>query len=203
MKSRLLAKFSVSFIFLPRRLPNNEQDEPVTLGEDDRKRLQYLQNWLRECKHIGCDGVESMSPERFDEFWNSLVWDTVIYEKDTNDKQLAKFAKYLEYMEASLDPHDEDWWARMAYVSSDVEKHFVRFSANRRFCCTLNGRLGSMPKGAEVGDKICVLYGGSLPYVIRGCGNGRYRFIGDCYVHGVMYGEAMNMDIKTEGFALI
>jgi hypothetical protein len=106
-------------------------------------------------------------------------------------------------METALDPHDDDWWVRTVTVSSDVEKHFVRFSGDRRFCCTLNGRLGSMPKGAEVGDKICVFYGGSLPYVIRDCGNGRYRFIGDCYVHGVMYWEAMNMDIKTEEFALI
>ena len=60
-----------------------------------------------------------------------------------------------------------------------------------------------MPKNAEVGDVICVFYGGHVPYVIRPCDNGRYTFVGHCYVHGLMDGEAMEIDgVQTQEFAL-
>jgi len=60
-----------------------------------------------------------------------------------------------------------------------------------------------MPKYAEVGDKICLFYGGNLPYVIRPRGDGTYRYIGDCYLDGVMYGEAMVDGRKSEVFTLV
>jgi hypothetical protein len=73
----------------------------------------------------------------------------------------------------------------------------------RRFCATANGHLGSVPGAARAGDKICLFYGGSMAYVIRPCGGGQHRFVGDCYLHGFMRGEGMALDIEPEDFALI
>lgn len=64
----------------------------------------------------------------------------------------------------------------------------------QRFCSTKNGRLACMPVNAEVGDDICIFFGGRVPYAIRPIGGGLYRFIGQCYVNGIMDGEAL--DIK-------
>lgn len=76
-------------------------------------------------------------------------------------------------------------------------------AGRRRFCSTSHGRFGLMPLSAEVGDILCVFYGGRVPYLIRPCGNGQYAFVGHCYVHGFMAGEAMEMkDIETQEFAL-
>jgi hypothetical protein len=43
---------------------------------------------------------------------------------------------------------------------------------------------------AEIGDVIFVLFGGSILYLLRPRGN-EYVFISECYVHGLMNGEAM------------
>ncbi|KAI0912717.1 heterokaryon incompatibility protein-domain-containing protein [Ustulina deusta] len=61
----------------------------------------------------------------------------------------------------------------------------------RVFCITEHLRLGQVPIGSEPGDRICILVGGEIPYVIRRTGQGRYRLIGEAYIDGVMDGEAL------------
>jgi len=59
------------------------------------------------------------------------------------------------------------------------------------------------PRHAEVNDIVCVLLGRPTPFALRRKENGQYRLIGECYVHGLMAGESMNMtDIPIEGFTL-
>ena len=60
---------------------------------------------------------------------------------------------------------------------------------NRWMANTEGGRLALLPGTAELGDKIAVLYGGKLPYILRKIGE-RWELVGECYVHGVMHGEA-------------
>ncbi|KAH7161688.1 heterokaryon incompatibility protein-domain-containing protein [Dactylonectria macrodidyma] len=61
----------------------------------------------------------------------------------------------------------------------------------RRFCRSEKGRFGWVPRYAMRGDTICVFEGGMTPHVIRRERNGRYKLVGDCYVQGLMLGEAM------------
>lgn len=66
---------------------------------------------------------------------------------------------------------------------------------NRRFCVTRGGYFGLIPAGAQVGDLVCLLLGGDAPVVLRRDeSDGLYIYIGDCYVHGIMYGEALEHD---------
>ena len=51
--------------------------------------------------------------------------------------------------------------------------------------------MGRVPHGSAVGDIICILLGGNVPFVIRECSEGRFRLIGECYIHGIMDGDAM------------
>jgi len=53
------------------------------------------------------------------------------------------------------------------------------------------GYVGLAPDHTEVGDMIVIFLGGKFPYVVRGNGDGTYRFIGEAYIHGIMYGEFM------------
>ena len=62
--------------------------------------------------------------------------------------------------------------------------------------------------GAARGDVICLLFGSRIPFVLRrvgkGDGSGRWRLIGECFVYGVMHGEAVE-DIpgsRVEDFAI-
>jgi hypothetical protein len=51
---------------------------------------------------------------------------------------------------------------------------------------------GLVPKTARPGDIICILYGCSVPVVLRKIKKRDvYEFVGECYVYGMMDGEAM------------
>ena len=62
---------------------------------------------------------------------------------------------------------------------------------SRRPLDTTKGYLGIGLAAAEVGNRVCIFLGGRVLYVRRSRDNGHYEFIGECYVHGVMDGEAV------------
>lgn len=117
---------------------------------------------------------------------------------------MTQFETLIDCLATPLDERDLDWFSRFDGIVPKVVTDLPTFSNGRHLSETQNGRLGSMPKGTKVGGKICILYGGNLPYVIRPYGEGKYTLVGDCYVNGLMYGEVMDMDeIKTETIHLI
>ncbi|KAF1959328.1 HET-domain-containing protein [Byssothecium circinans] len=64
----------------------------------------------------------------------------------------------------------------------------------RRFCITRKGHFCLLPPTASEGDLICVLLGGEVPYILRRIDNQSpdfYTMVGECYVHGIMDGEAI------------
>ncbi|ETN39900.1 uncharacterized protein HMPREF1541_06126 [Cyphellophora europaea CBS 101466] len=52
----------------------------------------------------------------------------------------------------------------------------------RRFFATDSGLLGVGPRVLRKGDICCILYGGSVPYILRRVGD-RYRLVGEAYIH--------------------
>lgn len=60
---------------------------------------------------------------------------------------------------------------------------------------TSTGFLGLAPYGAREGDVVFVVRGIDVPLVLRADGDDKasYELIGDCYVQGVMEGEALEM----------
>lgn len=63
---------------------------------------------------------------------------------------------------------------------------------SRSFLVTTNGFMGLGPIRTAPGDQICILYGCPCPFIIRPLSTpGRYWLVGECYVYGLMSGEAM------------
>jgi len=83
--------------------------------------------------------------------------------------------------------------------------HFNFGCLNRSFFRLDNGYVGVGQDVLEDGDICCVLFGAKVPFIIRPCGS-YFRLVGECYVHGIMNGEAMEMwkrnEILQEGFEL-
>jgi hypothetical protein len=52
--------------------------------------------------------------------------------------------------------------------------------------------IGIAPLESQKSDIICIFYGCSVPVVLEPQSDGNYRFVGECYVHGVMDGEAVD-----------
>jgi hypothetical protein len=59
---------------------------------------------------------------------------------------------------------------------------------HRTLAVLKEGYVGLVPKTAETGDVVCILFGCDTPVVLRPVGND-FLFVGECYVHGIMDGE--------------
>ncbi|KAI1199330.1 heterokaryon incompatibility protein-domain-containing protein [Nemania serpens] len=64
-------------------------------------------------------------------------------------------------------------------------------TTGRRIFRTEKGFVGLGPAAARVGDSVCVLLGGQMMYALRPVAGEHHEFIGECYVHGLMDGEAL------------
>ena len=67
----------------------------------------------------------------------------------------------------------------------------------RRAMRTASGYVGLAPGIAEPGDRIVLLRGGRLPFVLRERGDKTWELIGDCYVHGIMAGEKWGEECES------
>ncbi|KAF2174182.1 hypothetical protein M409DRAFT_16452 [Zasmidium cellare ATCC 36951] len=59
------------------------------------------------------------------------------------------------------------------------------------FTTSTHGYLGLGPRSLRPGDQVWLLAGAKVPHVLRLKGNGRFELVGECYVHGIMHGEAV------------
>lgn len=64
------------------------------------------------------------------------------------------------------------------------------FCFKRKFIITTKGRMGIGPKEAESGDIVAVLFGGGLPYILRGQGQS-FVLVGESYINDLSDGEAV------------
>lgn len=76
-------------------------------------------------------------------------------------------------------PTDEDW----IYCSQAM--------GNRRMVTTARGYIGLVPRIAQCGDFIALFEGGSVPLVVRPV-RGKWKLLGESYMHGIMRGEAFD-----------
>jgi hypothetical protein len=74
-----------------------------------------------------------------------------------------------------------------------MKSAFFSATNGRNVCLLDNGYLGMAPLLAEVGDLVFAFRGGQVLYTLRPEGSfvGRYSYIGETYVHGLMDGEVM------------
>ena len=72
---------------------------------------------------------------------------------------------------------------------------------------TADGACGLCPSGTQVGDIVVILNGGKVPYLLRPTKTPfEFHLIGECYVEGIMYGEALvstSCTLTEEVFLLV
>ena len=62
---------------------------------------------------------------------------------------------------------------------------------HRSFMLTEKGYFGLGSCFPRPNDVVCILRGGSVPFVLRPQGDGYYEWVGEAYVHGVMDGSVV------------
>jgi hypothetical protein len=88
------------------------------------------------------------------------------------------------------------------YGREDIEAYLLDGTDSSRFAnafemmstlfATTNGFMGIGSSNMQIGDSICVLFGGEVLFILRPFKDG-YQLVGECYVHGLMHGEDMEM----------
>lgn len=92
--------------------------------------------------------------------------------------------------------------------ATTVDHAIKTATANRVLFITQRGYIGLGPPSVKAGDGVYILSGGSTPFILRFAGIQRvaerigevpcYNLIGDCYVHGIMQGELVKDDERSQ-----
>ncbi|OAL45453.1 HET-domain-containing protein [Pyrenochaeta sp. DS3sAY3a] len=77
----------------------------------------------------------------------------------------------------------------------------------RQLFQTADGRFGFTRTGVQKGDRVCVFHESPTIHILRKRTSGdsegdRWQLVGDGYVHGLMYGEADEMDVEERDIVL-
>jgi hypothetical protein len=86
---------------------------------------------------------------------------------------------------------------------SEFSPRFNERAVGRKFFISSRGYMGWLPSAAQENDIVCVFYGCRIPFAIRIAGQNRYQLLGDCYMHGLMDGEAINIDVDSQMISII
>jgi len=91
-------------------------------------------------------------------------------------------------------------------ISSRYQYLMQRYCHMRRCFITQDGRIGVGPTSMKKGDTVVVLFGAGTPYVLRRW-KGKWLFLGECYVTGLMQGESIQSwragELQEEWFDIV
>jgi hypothetical protein len=94
-------------------------------------------------------------------------------------------------------PWDSGLEGEYMYGKNTIQK-------KRKLVIISPGGLGLAPESAAVGDKVWILAGSQVPFILRSLGQNRYSLVGEAYVHGIMHGEGMEgVDLRYLGIRCI
>jgi hypothetical protein len=115
---------------------------------------------------------------------------------------LWKAARYItETLGSSDDVSEEVQKAAEGTECENGHEKWSRWASSasegRIFARTGRGYYVLGPAALEAGDVVCILFGGKVPFCLRPMGR-RYLIVGECYVHGLMKGEAIDMLVRDE-----
>lgn len=105
-------------------------------------------------------------------------------------------------IKAVTDWHGERRPSAQYVPSHELDTRIAHAVYMRRLIVSEKGYIGVAPIESRVGDKICILFGGRLPLIIRetaepveidGVQHVSHTMVGESHVHGLMYGEGIDM----------
>ncbi|OCK73367.1 HET-domain-containing protein [Lepidopterella palustris CBS 459.81] len=90
-----------------------------------------------------------------------------------------------------------------------MQAHHKAAYGRRFFTSKSHDYMGLCPSLTRKGDVLVILFGGRTPFILRKQGRGQWKFIGECYTHGLMSGEFFRQgtsdgrDIRVTDFSLV
>jgi hypothetical protein len=159
-----------------------------------------LYEWLVLGGVVDSHGQINEVPE-LERFWRTLVADRGPDGRNAPSWYYLAFVYCLKHLTSDRDIDTSQLITDCDAGSSLVVKflqHVQSVIWNRRFLVSGGSRrfTGLSPMAAQVGDEICILYGCSVPVVLRLEGD-HWLLVGECYVDGIMDGEAVDGEFAS------
>jgi hypothetical protein len=85
----------------------------------------------------------------------------------------------------------------------EISKAVETIVEDKDLFVTEKGFIGLGHETCAVSDVVCIFSGGEVPYIVRGGQDPCFSFLGECYVHGIMDGEAISGRGAMEQFTLV
>ena len=137
--------------------------------------------------------------------WRTLICNTTFTGERIPDSFHDNYRSWraikamLQSAENTFDSTMKEHYAR-AKLFDQVHGYAI---SGKRFFTTRQGFIGLAPSRTAPKDVVCILKGATVPFILRQAGE-RYVLVGECYCHGIMYGEAMQTkDIPMREFSIV
>lgn len=161
--------------------------------------------------------IESFQPLR-EAYWRTLIGDRTLTARPAPAAFAENFDRWQEVMRLvssipEINPIAPPDFMQKYQGASAFMHAARRCFFGRRFCITNKGYIGLVPPYACERDIVCAVLGAQTPLVLRptddvaGTGqdrrNSKYRLVGECYIHGIMMGEAIAPQIEMEVLEIV
>lgn len=138
---------------------------------------------------------------RYEMLWRTVLSDIVVLVRVNGCRRLLH-DDFEEFQNLRFQARLATW--PNASPMYDPDLRFIRGVRaalhNRCFFITEDDKFGTGPPQMEAGDEVWVLFGSRVPFILRpitnvkqGNRSNAYNFIGDCYLHGIMDGQALDV----------
>lgn len=155
-----------------------------------QRKITGIQDWERKCRELACS-VYGTGKNVPDAHWRTLILDHIKFpHKRCSSSDRKCYDIFTGWLLGRETLDDEQSRAYALSVAAGT--------SGRPYISTKKGRVGIAPPGTKQGDLICIFYGAPVPYFLRFDESGVARLIGDGFVNGMMYGEALQIDDRGD-----
>jgi len=167
---------------------NDNDNLPLDRKDYQRASIKYAKTGIRMIHHFHKDHTDDQDDDRPKPITTAGTWNQyMVDEPDPGKRGLVRRSTPM-----TLEQED-----KLKGINVSVQTA----TTGRVFFITEQGYMGLGPAHVEIGDDVAVLAGGHTPFILRPTQEKEidrdygvqqcYKLIGDCYVHGLMDGEAV------------
>ena len=174
------------------------ENSPDLLGlshwqRDMLPRVKWQQNIIRETVAMTSLSLLYRSEQ---ECWHAW-WRTFIGEKKNEEERATpdyerRVKSWKELIGGMSNGDLGTERDRLTGDFAQIQECVRSMESHRSFYLSLEGRIGWVPHAAQTGDMVSLMRGSPVPVMIRPSQReNSYFMIGQCYIHGIMDGEAV------------
>jgi hypothetical protein len=174
-----------------------DDDDDVGVSEVGQRTLRVISYYFQYRNKITSLPSYPTGEDLQDVTWKALIGNAITYGERTYSEIEMEISamSWLDFITRLTESSDFDDDLFVA-----AKPYFLELGSMRRYfrvCISENGYVGLAPNIAQLEDIVFVPLGSEVPFIIQKSDerSGCFRFVGQCYIHGMMNGETLEHDL--------